>query len=173
MEIFSCGCCNKTFPTLHKHTHHKNPKALGGKDTIGNLVDLCPSCHDAAHAIAYRMLSRKSSMTQILDAIALIYPDNKKAQEVCLDLSLLIRNASIENQEKDLGPNHLVNIGTVIRKYFKPLIAQRVSEMATSQEGYVRGLILTDLAKRFNLKLSMVEENNIIKRIQKGKVLGI
>jgi hypothetical protein len=118
------------------------------------------------------MLGKKTSMTQILDAIALIYPDNRKAQEVCLELSLLVRNASIENQEKDLGPNHLVNIGTVIRKYFKPLIAQRVAELSASQEGYIRGLILMDLAKRFNLNLSLVEENSIIKRIQKGKTIS-
>jgi len=169
MEIFNCGCCGNKYPTLHKHTHHKNPRAMGGKDVDSNLIDLCPACHDAIHAIAYRMLNKKTSRIQIIDSIALIYPQNKKAQETCIDLAVLIRNYAIENQEKDLGPNHLVNIGTIIRKFFKPLVAQRAAELGTSQEGYIRSLILSDVAKRFNLNLSLVEENGIIKKIQKGK----
>jgi len=171
MEIFSCGCCGNTYPTLHKNTHHKNPRALGGRDDVSNLIDLCPSCHDAIHAIAYKMLNRKTSRVQIVDAVALIYPENPRAREICIDLAVLVRNAAIEGQEKELSPNHLVNISTVIRKFFKPLIAQRVSEMKTSQEGYIRGLILIDLAKRFNLSLNLTEESNIVKRVQKGKLI--
>jgi len=169
MEVFSCGCCSKTLPTLHKHVHHKLPRALGGKDIPDNLIELCPACHDTLHSIAYKMLSKKSSSTQMIDSLSLIYIGNKKAQETCLQLAMAVRNAHIHAKEKGLGPNHLVNIGTTIRKYFKPLIMTRYRELNISQESYLRMLILSDLAKRFNLNVSLTQENQLLSQIKKEK----
>jgi hypothetical protein len=169
MQTFFCGCCSKHFPTIHKHTHHKDPRALGGKDTPDNLIEICPSCHDTLHAIAYRMLSKKTTQAQIMDSLALIFIDNKKAQDVCLELATKVRNAQIHSQEKGLGPNHIINIGTSLRKFYKPLIMNRYKELNLSQESYIRMLILNDLAKRFNLSVSLTEENHLMGKIKKEK----
>ena len=169
MELFICGCCSKQLPTLHKHVHHKIPRALDGKDIPDNLIELCPGCHDTLHSIAYRMLSKKTTQTQIMDSLALIYVGNKKAQDTCLQLALNVRNSVIISQEKGLGPNHLINIGTTIRKYYKPLIMNRYRELNISQESYLRMLILTDLAKRFKLNVSLTEENDLLRKIKKEK----
>lgn len=170
MDIFVCGCCANKFPTIHKNTHHKMPRSLGGKDTPDNLVELCPSCHDALHAIAYKMLSKKISPTQISDSLALIFLNNRKAQDICLGLATNVRNAQILVNEEGLSPDHLVQIGTTLRKYFKPLIMSRYRELNLSQESYIRMLILNDLIKRFNLnKISLTEENRLINYIKKEK----
>lgn len=169
MEIFICGCCANKLPTIHRNIHHKLPKALGGKDTQDNLIDLCPNCHDALHAIAHRLRDNRTSRSQILDSIALIYPSNKTAQEICLELALNVRNAMIASQEQGMGPNHLVSISTVLRLYYKPMIANRVRELNTSQEDYLRGLILSDLSKRFNMVISPMEEKRIMKNIKEQR----
>lgn len=168
-QFFVCGCCLKRFPTLHKHAHHKTPKALGGKDTQDNLIEICPGCHDSIHAIAHRMLSKNVSMTQIIDSLALIYIDNKKAQETCLLLATNVRNAEIQVKEKGLGPNHIIAIGTTIRMYYKPFIMSRYRELNISQESYIRMLILQDLSKRFNINANLTEENRLISYIKKEK----
>jgi hypothetical protein len=169
MEIFFCGCCSIKYPTLHRHVHHKKPRALGGKDTEDNLIEICPSCHDTIHAIAKRMMSKNVSPTQIIDSLALIYINNKKAQETCLELATNIRNAQIQAQEKGLGPNHMILIGTTLRQYYKPLIMNRATELNISQENYFRMLILQDLSKRFNINANLNEEVRLINYIKKEK----
>jgi len=169
MDLFICGCCSQKFPSLHRHVHHKTPKALGGKDTADNLVELCPSCHDSLHAIAHRMLDKRTSHTQILDSLALIYVGNKKAQEICFELALKVRNSFIQMKEKGLGTNHIISLTTSLRNYYKPLIMNRYKELGLTQESYIRMLIITDLAKRFNLKVSLTEENQLLKQIKNDK----
>lgn len=173
MEIFICNCCSKKLPTLHRHTHHKIPKSLGGKDTQDNLIDICPDCHDALHAVAFKMMSKNVSSTQIIDSVALIYPGNEKAQKICLELATWVRNANISSKEKGLGPDHVVSIGTSIRMYYKPMIMERYRELGTSQEGYIRGLILADIARRFNLSINHVEEKIIMENIKKQRSIHV
>jgi len=172
-ELFICGCCSSRFPTIHKHVHHKIPKALGGKDTLDNLIELCPSCHGSLHAIAYRLLGKKTSQTQIIDSLSLIFPKNKPAQDICLQLALNVRNAKIQSQEKGLGANHIIQIGTTLRNYYKPMVMSRYRELNLTQESYIRMLILSDLAKRFNLNVTLTEENNLIKNIKKDNSVSI
>jgi len=169
MQTFFCGCCGKQFPTLHKHSHHKTPRALGGKDTPDNLIEICPSCHDTLHSVAYRMLSKKTSHSQLIDSLALIFVDNKKAQDTCFQLAINVRNAQILSQEKGLGPNHIINIGTSLRKFFKPLITNRARELKLSQESYLRMLIFNDITKRFGITVSLTEENHLMSQIKKEK----
>lgn len=169
MEIFVCGCCSKKFPTLHRHVHHKMPKALGGKDTSDNLIEICPSCHDTLHSIAQKMMNKGVSPTQITDSLALIYIDNKKAQETCLELAINVRNAHIQVKEKGLGPNHIIALSTTLRKYYKPLVMNRARELNISQESYIRMLILQDISKRFNINANLTEENRLISYIKKEK----
>ena len=169
MDIFVCNCCDTKYPTLHKHTHHKVPKALGGKDTPDNLIEICPKCHDTLHAIAHRLLNKGVSLAQITDSLALIYVSNKKAQATCLELAINVRNAQIQTKENGLSPNHLISIGTILRKYYKPLIMHRSQELRLSQDSYIRMLILQDLAKRFNINANLTEENKLISYIKKEK----
>ena len=51
-----CEACKKAAPFFRKsdgrpylEVHHKIPLANGGKDTIDNVIALCPNCHRKAH----------------------------------------------------------------------------------------------------------------------------
>ncbi|WP_231478683.1 HNH endonuclease [Virgibacillus halodenitrificans] len=50
-----CQLCEKKAPFLDKqgrpylHTHHINWLSRGGEDTIGNVIALCPNCHERMH----------------------------------------------------------------------------------------------------------------------------
>ena len=167
-KIFGCGCCKEPFPSLYKHVHHKTPKALGGKDTPDNLIELCPGCHDALHNIAWRML-QPHQQSKIMDSLHLIYKENTRAKEICLDLASRVRNSMIKNREVGMGPNHLINIGTTLRKTHKVYVEMRTKELRTSQEKYIRSLILADISKRFNIPISNIEEDRMIKAIKDGK----
>lgn len=172
-ELFICGCCSNKYPGIHKHVHHKTPKALGGKDTLDNLIELCPSCHDSLHAIAHRLLDKRTTQAQIMDSLALIFLNNKKAQDTCLQLALSVRNAKIQAQEKGLGSNHIIQIMTSLRNYYKPLIMHRYRELNITQESYLRMLILNDLSKRFNLNVTLTEENALLKHLKKEKSIDL
>ena len=162
-KAFRCGCCVELYPTLHKHTHHKTPKALGGKDTPDNLIDLCPQCHDALHNVAYKLLTNIHGQAKVIDSLTMIYKDNAKAKENCLELAIQVRNAMVLQKEKGLAPNDLVNISTTLRKQHKTLMEARVRELKKSQESYLRGLVLADLAGRFkDIPISSAEEDRLI-----------
>ena len=45
-DFVPCLICGSAFCDIH----HIIPKSQGGKDDIGNLISLCRSCHDKAHA---------------------------------------------------------------------------------------------------------------------------
>ena len=166
-QAFTCGCCSEIYPVLHKHTHHKTPRALGGKDTLDNLIDLCPGCHDALHNVAYKLVSKQHGQAKVIDSLTLIYKDNARAKEVCLDLATQVRNAMIVGKERGKEPNDLVNLGTVLRKQHKTLVEMRCRELKVSQEAYLRGLVLADVGKRFQgLAISNTEESRLIKLIK-------
>lgn len=167
-KMFNCGCCQNPYPVLYKHTHHKTPKALGGKDTHDNLIDLCPGCHDALHNIAYKLTIHQHGQAKVIDSLTLIYKDNARAKQICLDLATQVRNAMVVHKEKGKGPNDLLNIGTIIRKQHKTLVEMRCKELKLSQEAYIRGLILTDIGKRFHdMPIIASEETRIIKMLKK------
>lgn len=169
---FPCGCCEQIFPSIHKHTHHKTPRALGGQDTPDNLIDLCPGCHDALHNVAYKLMTRRHGQAKVIESLSLIYKDNTLAKQRCLDLAVQVRNAMVV--AKDRGdykdPNELANVMTTIRKQHKVLIEARARELKLTQEAYVRGCVLADLSKRFNtLGINEAEETALIKQLKKRK----
>ena len=168
---FPCGCCGVIYPQIHKHTHHKTPKALGGKDTIDNLIDLCPGCHDALHNVAYKLMTRTHGQAKVIESLSMIYKVNVQAKQTCLDLAVQVRNAMIA--QKDRGghePNELVNVATTIRRQHKTLIEARAKELKLSQEAYVRGCVLADLARRFpTAQINLGEESVVIKQLKKRK----
>lgn len=170
-KIFRCGCCEEAYPVIHKHSHHKTPRALGGKDTIDNLIDLCPGCHDALHNVAYKLMVKHHGQAKVIDSLSIIFKENEGAKQRCLDLAVQVRNAMIT--QKDRGghePNELVNVASTIRRQHKTLIEARSKELKLSQEAYVRGCVLADLAKRFpTAQIDLGEESIIIKQLKKRK----
>lgn len=168
--VFNCGCCTNLFPNIHKHTHHKVPKAAGGPDTKSNLIDLCPSCHDMLHNLAWKLSSKAHSQAQALDSLNILYPDNSEARKICLDLAIKVRDATIISRERGLQPDHLVNVVTVLRKQHKDLMALRCKEYKVSQEEYIRALILRDLKNKFTQhNIDPANEAQIIKSIRRQK----
>jgi hypothetical protein len=147
--IFQCGCCGETLPRMHMHTHHKIPRSVGGPDTRENLIDLCPGCHDALHNAAYKMLKKGVSHGQVVDALTIIYKENRKALDLCLKLATNVRDAMIKSAEAGIDPDQLVNVTTTLRKRYKDLLALKCKEMRISQDDYVRYVILHDLARSF------------------------
>ena len=89
-----------------------------------------------------------------------------------MDLATQVRNAMVIHKEKGKQPNDLVNIGTVLRKQHKTLVEMRCKELRVSQEAYLRGLILTDVGKRFHgIPISATEEARLIKLLKKRGAL--
>jgi hypothetical protein len=174
MSVFNCGCCGILYPTLHQHTHHKIPQSTGGLDTPDNLIELCPGCHDTLHNIAHKLMSKKTPVGQVTDALQIIYKDNLNAQKMCMELAVHVRNAMINRKEKGLSPNQLVSVSTTIRKKYKDMLIVRCKELNRSQDDYIRDLLLKDLSKRFNLpEDTTFTEKQAIKAIKVNKKKGL
>jgi hypothetical protein len=116
------------------------------------------------------MLGKTHGQGQVMDSVQSMYPDNDKAQANVIQLACLVRDATIANKEKGLGPNTLMNVSCVIRKQFKDLVVIRAKELGMSQDAYFRLLIVKDLKSRYNLSADPVVETRIIKDIKKGKL---
>lgn len=172
MAVFNCECCAEVFPDIHQHTHHRVPRSLGGSDLPSNLCHLCPGCHDTLHNIAYKLLNKKFSEAGVLDNLAIIYKDNKKAQTKCFELAIFVRNATIKERETGKNPDSLCNITTVLRKTHKDYMTIRCREMSLSQEEYLRQLVLQDIRRRFNLSIDPAAEGKLINLVRKSKGAG-
>lgn len=146
---FTCGCCGDVFPPTFKNTHHIIPRATGGKDTPDNLIDLCPGCHDALHALAYKMVSKNASTTAAIDQTRVIFKDNEKGLRKCIELAQHAADAMVVTREKGVAHDQVVPIATTLTKGTKDLAMARARSLGTSQEGYLRSLILQDLGDAF------------------------
>jgi len=49
----SCRLCGAV--SAHHHHHHIVYRSRGGKDATGNVILVCPSCHDDIHAARVRV----------------------------------------------------------------------------------------------------------------------
>jgi 5-methylcytosine-specific restriction endonuclease McrA len=47
-QKYKCYKCKKMLPAT-RHFHHKKSVASGGKNTLSNIIALCPNCHSAIH----------------------------------------------------------------------------------------------------------------------------
>lgn len=148
--MFTCGCCRETMPEMFKHVHHKIPRSVGGPDTTDNLIELCPGCHDALHAVANKMLSKKS-MSMVADQIQMLFPNNIKAQSNCMELASIVRDSTIRHRETNNNTqvNKHVVLNVTLKKKHKDLIALKCKELGVSQDSYVRCLILQHLKLLF------------------------
>ena len=163
-SLFKCGCCFEIFPGAHKHTHHKKPQALGGKDNAENLIDLCPACHDTLHRVAYMMRSGKHSEVSIRDTVFFVFKDNSKAQENVLSLARIVKDAMVFSDESGIDPDQPVSISTSIRKRHKDLIHLFCKENQISLEDYVRSLLIKDILHKHGVT---AEEHKNIKKLKR------
>lgn len=162
--LFKCGCCDELFPDVHKHTHHKKPKALGGKDNFENLIDLCPACHDTLHRLAYMMRSGKYAETAIRDTAFFVYKDNIRAQESVLSLARIVKDAMISSDEQGADPDQPVSITTTIRKKHKDLIHLYCKDKRISMEDYLRSLLIKDILNGHGVT---PDEHQLIKKLKR------
>ncbi|MFE3845852.1 HNH endonuclease [Thermoplasmatota archaeon] len=47
-QNYRCKNCDDMLPAT-KHFHYKTPISKGGKNTVNNLIALCPNCHSEHH----------------------------------------------------------------------------------------------------------------------------
>lgn len=155
---FTCYICSDVFPAMHRHDHHKVPKALGGDDGPSNRVLLCPGCHSALHSVAYRLLSSKQSVAMIRADVDMIY-GCVKASERCFELASLVRDAEVKVREGTAdATGRLYSVTTTLRDSIKRLVALRSGALGMSQDAYLRSLVLADL--RAHYPISADEEGS-------------
>lgn len=156
--IFNCGCCGELFPEVHRNIHHKIPDAAEGPDSKDNLIELCPGCHDALHNLAYKLMSRTASNAQAYDQLNIIFKQNRKAIDICIDLAHKVRDAMINKREKGIqDPTYPVQLNTVLQHQHKELLALVCKDMKISQDAFVRSIILKELQQITGKKLSFVK----------------
>jgi len=151
--VFNCWICAKLLPAMYKHTHHKIPQATGGADTPGNLVELCPGCHDALHNVAYRLLSAKHSLASIRSDVSMIY-QNAEASARCFELACLVRDAEVAAREGLVEGRSVHAAATTLSTKAKNALRMRTKELGISQEAYLRSLVLSDLIKAYGASIA-------------------
>lgn len=58
-DQWRCCDCSKAIKGRDAHVHHMLPRALGGEDTLGNLISLCSGCHSLKHMNLQASLGRR------------------------------------------------------------------------------------------------------------------
>jgi hypothetical protein len=112
------------------------------------------------------MLSRKSSASQIMDNLQIVYKENGKAIQECVKLAQLVRDSILSTKEKGHDQSQLMLINTILLKKHKDMLFVKCRELNISQEEYLRQLVFRDL------KLNPFSENEEIKKakvIKKGR----
>lgn len=143
MSVFRCGVCARPFPLMQRHVHHKVPRAVGGKDTPDNLIELCNGCHGAIHSVAYK-LAGKEPMQRVLDSVFLLYED-RAAARTCWDLAQKVHHEVLALRERGADPDTLVEVTTTLRSRHKALVKVHCRDLGISVEEYLRGLLIQDL----------------------------
>lgn len=147
--VFTCGCCRKSSPNINRHIHHVLPRALGGSDDKSNLIELCSECHNMLHAIAHKLVSKKSSVGRIQDALSIAFQGNQIAIATCLKLASNVREAMIKADEQGTDENQEVAISTIVKKKVKDLIFLRCKELGIPMNKYLKQLVISDLIKKY------------------------
>lgn len=168
LTIFRCYVCEEKFPSIHQHVHHKVPRSLGGKDTPDNLVELCPQCHDLLHNIAYKLVSKKYSVSFLEDNIRFVYKTNDNAVKRCLELACLVRDELIQARESEKNPNEFVDIYVRMRFKHKKKIHEWAKSSNVSLEDMVRNILLKAVSDKFNMTIDHKAESNAVRLNKKS-----
>ena len=98
MNFFNCEICAKKFPMSLHHEHHKIPKSLGGSDEKSNLADLCSSCHQHLHAVAF-MIVNPNRRQEIEPTLIAIFGADQDARRRMLQFSQMVAKEMILRKE--------------------------------------------------------------------------
>lgn len=167
LTIFQCYSCREQFPSIHKHTHHKIPQSLGGKDTPDNLVNLCPQCHDLLHNIAYKLVSKKQSVSFAEDMVLMILKDQGSVKR-CMELAILVRDEMIIQKEKEKDPNDFADIYIRMRLKHKKKLHEWAKSSKISLEDLTRNILLKALSDKFNITIDHSSEAKAVRQNKKN-----
>jgi hypothetical protein len=163
VTIFQCYVCEEKFPSIHKHTHHKIPRSLGGKDTPDNLVELCPQCHDLLHNVAYKLISKKYNASFLEDMVKMVYKTNTGAVKRSFELAFLVRDELIQAKESEKNPNEFVDVYVRMRYKHKKKLHEWAKASNISLEDMVRNILLRAVSDKFNMTIDHKSESNAVR----------
>lgn len=163
LSIFQCYVCRDQFPSIHRHTHHKVPQSLGGKDTPDNLVDLCPQCHDLLHSIAYKLVSKKYSISFLEDMSKMVYKGDMSAVQRSMGLSVLVRDEIITAKETEKSPNEFVDVYVRVKHKHKKKLHEWAKANGTSLEDMVRNILFKALSDKYNMSIDHKAESTAVR----------
>ena len=146
--FYKCSICERRTPRVD--IHHKKPRMAGGKDDKLNLMALCASCHDAVHAIAYKL--KKMKLSQIEDIARSLFPKSTSKRRKLFEYAALVFRSM---QERELTESDeilvpvLLNRGEYARvktlaSTYKNQEGRKLSIQAT-----LRGIIAERLRREF------------------------
>jgi len=163
---FKCYSCHEEFPSIHKHVHHKVPQSLGGKDTLDNLVSLCPQCHDLLHNIAYKLVSKKHSISFLEDMVRMVLRDNNSVKR-CMELAFLVRDEIIQQKESEKDPNDFADLYIRMRYKHKKKLHEWAKSTKISLEDLTRNILLRALSDKFNMTIDHSQEAKAVRHNKK------
>lgn len=99
MIAYNCYVCNEPVPVTLEVSHHKIPRAYGGKDGA-NEVDICTRCHDVLHRVSL-MLRNPTKAGLIRDTLKTVYT-NAKAINTVIELAQIINKYALAKKEFQL-----------------------------------------------------------------------
>lgn len=165
---FKCDICDDIFPNLHRHVHHKVPQSLGGTDDPSNLAELCPQCHDLLHSVAYKLVSKKVSLTMLEDQVGIVYDRNQEKMRKSFALAYLVRDEIIKSKETERDPNEFTEITVKIRIKHKKLIHDWAKSCNLSLERFVRSLLLKAVSDKYSITIDLHQEEQSVKNFRKN-----
>lgn len=167
LYTFKCEVCADVCPSIHQHIHHKVPKSLGGTDDPSNLANLCPQCHNLLHNIAYKLVSKKVSITMLEDMAAIVYEQDLTKVKKCLELAMLVRDEIIKSKEVDKDPNEYTEITIKLKLKHKKLIHDWAKQCNLSLERFVRSILLKSISDKYSITIDLHKEEESLKNYKK------
>lgn len=147
--MFTCYICENTAPIDFVNKHHKVPKAVGGRDTPDNLVNLCPGCHQNMHVVA-RMMRNPKRVGEVKTALNAMFP-GPKTQQKCIELAHLVLRgkvmASAERGEPDTERE--IKIGLILKKSYRDALQLIARDRKLSMANYSRKIMEEHIRKVF------------------------
>lgn len=111
MSFYRCYLCKKKFTVHTKDVHHKTPQAAHGTDDPDNLVETCPSCHDAIHTCAKKLSSGKYSQAD--DIARNLFPNSVAKRK---NLFTLAHSVSMAFDQRELSDDDDVLLSTFMKR---------------------------------------------------------
>jgi hypothetical protein len=154
MIAYDCYICTEPVPFTLEVSHHKIPRAYGGKDGE-NEVDICTRCHDVLHRVAL-MLRNPTKSGLVRDTLKTVYNDNKAIATV-IDLAQTINKYALAKKEFQL--DNQIEIEEVVQFSLPAVYKAKLRLLANETvdgkgrrlgvQRFVRLLIIDLVDKRF------------------------